>query len=360
MRTKSEKLQFLIIFTLLTLVLSGCQKEFSNRPVPTRTQVKTLTPTPQVTATPTVTPYPTSTPTPEPLGSPANPIIIAYIQAETNAGTEDAKNQLVQQLNSDTGLSFGFRDYMSYEELKGALLTRQVHMAWLLPTQYILASKNYQFEARLVTYHFGVKAYGIQILTNVDSAFTSYFDPTTNRSTANLNTALAQFSGTRPCFVQPKSLAGNIIPQGLFIQASVPLEKPVITYSTSSNIRALYIKGICDFTATYAISGDPRTATDLTSEFPDIEEKVEIIWRSDPIIPNLVLAYTAELDLNKSTLIDESLMTLARTENGQAILSNANNYQIEALDQIKDSEFDYLRYIIFIQDINLERLENAE
>lgn len=342
------------------MLVSGCQKEYSSRPGPTITPLNTKTPTPYLSATPSPTLYPTNTPTPEPLGGPANPIVIGFIQSAADDLFFEARNQFAADLSNLTKLSIQIQVFENYQAFELAAMDNQVQIAWLDPIEYILASKNHQMKAALVSYHLGVKAYGVQILVNSTSPFTSYFDPKINKSTADNFTALAQFSGTRPCFSQSTFLTGNLIPLGLFSQAGVPLSDPVITYSTSSNIRAIYITGICDFTATYAISGDPRTSTELLSAFPDILDKVEIIWQSDGIIPNLAVAYSPMVDLPMSSIITEALIAYGRSPKGQTILTSANDYQIEGLEKIEDTDYDYMRYLLQVQDVDLYALLDTD
>ena len=356
MQFRLKYLFIAIIIILPMLGVSGCQKEFSSRPGPTATSLNTKTPTPYQSPTPTATLYPTNTPTPEPLGSPANPIVIGFIQSPTEDLSTETKNQFAADLSNLTNLSIQIQVFDTYRSFELAAMNNPVHIAWLDPIKYILASYSLQMKAALVSYHLGVKAYGVQILANSASPFTSYFDPGTNKSKVDAITALAQFSGTRPCFSQSESLTGNLIPKGLFIQASVPLSDPVLTFSNASNIRAVYITGICDFTATYAISGDPRTSSDLLSAFPDIIDKVEIIWQSDGIIPNLAVAYSPMVSLPMASIITEALINYGRTTEGQTVLTRANNYQIEGLEPIEDADYDYLRYFLQVQDVNLYSL----
>lgn len=346
----------LCIMIIPVMLVSGCQKEYSARPGPTATPLDTKTPTPYLSPTPSPTLYPTNTPTPEPLGSPANPVVIGFIQSTADNLLFETKNQFAADLSNLTKLSIQILVFDNFQAFEIAANDNQVQIAWLDPIEYVLASKNHQMKAALVSYHLGVKAYGVQILANSTSPYTPYFDPELNKSTADNFTAFTQFSGTRPCFSQSTSLTGNLVPHGLFIQAGVPLSDPVINYSTSANIRAIYIAGICDFTATYAISGDPRTSSELLSAFPDILEKVEIIWRSDGIIPNLAVAYSPLVDLPMASIITEALISYGRSPEGQTVLTSANNYQIEGLEVIEDNDYDYLRYLLQVQDIDLYSL----
>ncbi|MCJ7695431.1 MAG: PhnD/SsuA/transferrin family substrate-binding protein, partial [Anaerolineaceae bacterium] len=200
------------------------------------------TPTKPQTPTSTPTFVPTYTPTPEPLGQSNNPIIMGFIQPDIDEITRDSAATLIDFLYSNTGLTITSQFFISYQEAEEALMNNQLHFVWFNPIEYILASNKLLVRSALVTNHLGVTSYGIRILSHIDAPYTSFFDEANNVATADIYTALTQFSGSRPCFVQEPSLTGNLIPIGLFLQASIPFSKPVITFATSANLRALYIK----------------------------------------------------------------------------------------------------------------------
>ncbi len=346
-----------IALLLTTLIsLSSCQRAFMDRPGATQTPRPTKTATPLVTLSPTPTRYPTQTPTPEPLGSNSNPLVMGVISADQNEINNTAASELAIVLRAQTSLTFNVVIFDSYASLAEGIRNYQVHLAWLMPLEYLLANQDYLFDAELVSSHLGVKSYGIQILANSEAAFQGYYDAENDKPTADVFTALAQFSGTRPCFSKTDILAGYLVPSGLLKQASILINDPVITFSTAADIRAVYSKGICDFTATYATFADPRTAAELLADYPDLLEKVEIIWRSDPIIPNLSLSYSPKMNLAMRTAINEALISFAATSAGQSTLTRLNDYQIEGLGTIKNASYDYLRYLLEIQGVEVETL----
>lgn len=354
MQIQKSNLYFLIILTTIIIVLmSGCKPTFVNRPGVTAEIQVTSTATNLTEPTSTPTFIPTQTPTQEPLGQESNPIIMGFIRSDADEIVTESAQSLSGYLFSNTGLSISPEFFSSYQAVEEALLNNQLHLVWLDPIEYIVASEKQLVNAALVSNHLGVTSYGVRILSNVDSPYTSFFDEASNESTADIYTALAQFSGSRPCFVQTPSLTGNLIPKGLLLQASVPFLDPVYTYSTSANLRAVYIKGICDFTSTYSGFGDPRTASDLQQDVSDILDQVQVIWQSDSMIPNLNLSYSPNIDLPMRNNIVEALKIYIKTPEGQIVLSDLTNYSIEDLMQTDDSLYDYLRFILESQEIDL-------
>jgi len=118
----------------------------------------------------------------------------------------------------------------------------------------------------------------------------------------------------------------------------------------------LYVEGVCDFGATYATFGDPRTAASLLQELPDVMGKVIIIWQSDPVIPNLNVTVSTELPANLRQKVVESLINYVKTEEGKTVISAANSYDIEDLELVDDSTYDALRGYVEASEIPLRSL----
>ena len=168
--------------------------------------------------------------------------------------------------------------------------------------------------------------------------------------------ALQQFSGTRPCFTNSESIPGFIVPSGLLANTSTPTLDPVFTYNYNAVIRALYIGGICDFGVTYAYTGDPLTSSDILSNLPDAQSLINIVWRSDSLIPNLNLSASPNLPVFIRFRIGEAMLNIADSPDGLYLISNALNYQVEALRSVEDHFYNPLRSAILPLDLDLEAL----
>jgi phosphonate transport system substrate-binding protein len=186
----------------------------------------------------------------------------------------------------------------------------------------------------------------------VDLGATSYFDPITNTNTADPVTALGQFAGLRPCWVEPQSIAGYIVPAGILSQIGVISQPAVWSQTSSAIIRSLYVGGVCDFGATFSISGDPRTASDILNDLPDVMDKVQVIWRSDPIIPNMSLSFTPDLDEKLTRELSAAWIEINQQPETLTALSTMLDYDIQALRPITNSYFDSLRAYLSILQID--------
>ena len=328
---------------LLLLTLSSCAG-------------KTTEPPPTETPTPEATLVPSPTPTPMPLGSPENPAVIGVVSENENATVSSRSQELAAYLSTETGSSFQSRVFTTYREMLDEMQASRVHAAWLFPLTYLWAHQSGFAQVGLLANHYGVYNYGSQFLVNVSSNFTLYYDPIANRNTADAATALAQFAGKRPCFVEPTSPSGYILPLSLLQENSVDVLEPVWTRSQNAVVRALYIRDICDFGVTFAISGDPRTAESIQQDLPDTMNRILVAWKTDPIIPSMNFSLLPELPRDLVYDILDTLVSLSSSPDGKALLTDATGYDIQGLKRIEDADYDALRHTLEITQLELEPL----
>jgi phosphonate transport system substrate-binding protein len=338
----------LLLFALgliMVLMVNGCGTG----------QARTPAATPTLTQTATFPP--TLTPTPVPVGRPENPFVIGLVSENDDPQMDAAANELAVQIASRSGLSVRGLIYPSYQFLMDDLSFGKVHIAWLPPLTYLFASERGLAEVALLTNHFGVYAYGTQFLANVESSFTPFHDPISGLNQVDGPTALSQFQDFRPCYTELESVAGYILPAGLLSQYGVTTAPAVLTQTHPAVVRALYVKGICDFGATFAISGDPRTASAVQDDLPAATDRVVIIWRSDPVIPNLNLSYIAGLSESNRQSLTNAFLDLARMPEGKGLLAlSAGNYQIEEVKAVDDAIYAPLRSAAEVLGLDLREL----
>lgn len=334
---------------LLFLFLQACSTGSSARP-----QVEGNNSIFSNAASPT--PLPTYTPTPAALGSQENPLTLGLIFSLNNPEQKLASDQMISRLQQELNLQFAYKYFSGYFELEQAILNNQVDLSFLGPIEYLIGSQKELLNPGLISTHAGVKAYGTQFFAHKDAKFQSFFDPTTNTSNANPAAALRQFNGTKGCFIGENSLAGYWVPMGYLINANVPIQDSVFTQSSAASLRSLYIKGICQFAATYSSISDPRTASIVINDLPDILDKVPVIWSSPPVIPNHAIFYSKALELPMQIKISEFLIQFSNTIEGRELLSKALDYEINGLSAVPDSFYDTLLNLLNVQEIRLSDL----
>jgi len=308
------------------------------------------------TLTVTATFPPTFTPTPLPFGTGSNPFVIGLVSETEDPQIAAAAAELASRISNLAKVSVVGRVYPSYAQLLEAMEKKEVHITWLPPLTYLYASSEGLADVALLTNHFGVYLYGTQFLANVNNEFTPYFDPISGLSSADAATALEQFADLRPCYFDEESASGYILPAGMLQQNNINTQPAVLAQSHTAIIRALYIQGVCDFGATFAISGDPRTASAIQGDLTDVMNRVIVIWRSEAVIPNVSLSFLAGLSEGDRHTLTTAFLDLARADDGKALLSlSANGYQIEDIKPVDDTIYDPLRDAA--EALNLE-LEN--
>lgn len=311
------------LLTVMAIVLSGC-------------------------AAPTATPQPT----PIPLGSPENPIIMAQAPSATTQELMTGGEKVAAKLSEMTGYTIKVVVPNSYAALVEAMGSGNAHIGWLPTFGYMLAKEKGFAEVVLAVIRSGSDHYGAQYIARADAGFTAYFDPATNVNTADAATALAQFDGKKPCWTDPLSVSGYIIPLGFLNNLGLKTKAGAFVQGHPTVVNAVYAGGICDFGATYI---DARTNTGVVDMHPDVNEKVVVIWRTDPVIPNdnVSIAVTVPADVKEK--IVNALVELASTEEGQALLKSGG-FDVQGLKIVDDSFYDEFRVYLQASGIDVTTL----
>ncbi len=304
----------------------------------------TEAPTAEV-ATEAPTAQPTVAPAAE-LGTAENPIVIALTPSATADQLTVGGDALAAKLKELTGYEYKVTIPNSYTAVIEAMASGNAQVSFMATFAYLLAKQRDAADVGLVVVRNGSSFYGAQFIANVDSGFTSYFDPETNKNTADGATALAQFADKRPCFTDPLSTSGYIIPGGLLSQYGVKYKTPAAVQGHPAVVAALYAGGICDFGTTYI---DARTS-DKTHA--DVMEKIEIIWRTDNIIPNDNVSFSTTMDPEMRQKISDALVQMGTSDDGLEILKNMG-YEIGGFEPAEDSFYDAFRAALQASGIDI-------
>jgi phosphonate transport system substrate-binding protein len=321
-----------VLFALLAvfaLVLTACGPAATEAPVVTE---------PPVVETEPPTPEPTEPPAPE-LGTPENPLIMALAPSAQSQELQTGGAAIAAKLSEMTGYSIEVTVPASYSALVEAMGSEQAHIGWLPPFTYILAKAQGYADVGLATVRFGSDHYSSQIIANAAGGYTSYYDAATGTNTADAATALTQFDGKKPCWTDPLSSSGYVIPLGVFKEAGISIKAGAWVQGHSTVVKSIYLseKGeICDFGATYA------PTPDISKDFPDVNEKVVIIWMSEPVIPNDNVSFAPNVPADIREKIIAALLEMAETEDGKALLKNGG-YDIQGLKVVDDTFYDEFR-----------------
>lgn len=319
------------LIVVLALALSACGPAAT--PEPTE---------PPVVETEPPAPTPTEPPAPE-LGTPENPLIMALAPSATTQELQTGGDAIAAKLSEMTGLTIKTVVPTNYAAMIEAMGAGQAHIGWLAPVQYIVAHGKGYADVALATIRNGSDHYGFQYVANVNAGFTSYYDAATGTNTADAATALAQFADKKPCWTDPLSTSGYVLPSGLLKQYEIKTKTGAFVQGHPTVIKSVYLspKGeICDFGASYI---DARSA--VTTDFPDVNDVVQIIWVSDPFIPNDNVSFGSSVPQELRDVIAQALLDLAATEEGITLLKNGG-YSIQGLKAVDDTFYDEFRVVL--------------
>ena len=323
-----------VLFALLvvfSLALSACGPAAT--PTPAATEPPTVAPTEPPAPTPTEPPPPA-------LGTAENPLIMALAPSATTQELQTGGEAIAAKLSEMTGLTIKTVVPTNYAAMIEAMGAEQAHIGWLAPVQYIVAHGKGYADVALATIRNGSNHYGFQYVANAAAGFTSYYDAAAAANTADAATALAQFADKKPCWTDPLSSSGYILPFGLLTENGVKVKSGAWVQGHPTVIKSVYLspKGeICDFGATFI---DARS--NVAADFADVNDKVVIIWVSEPFIPNDNVSFSTGVPAELREKIAAALLELAGTEEGITLLKNGG-YSIQGLEAVDDTFYDEFR-----------------
>jgi phosphonate transport system substrate-binding protein len=328
-----------LLFALSIAVL-GCSS-----PV----QLTLGTPTPETT--PTHTPIPTQTPpfTAEP-GTDRNPLILALSPSpRPSEEALEAGKVIATYLESRTGYRIVTVIHASEAELVEAFSKNNAHIAALSPYGYVLARENNSATALLARVRNGETFYGAQIIVNRRDGFTSYYDPILGENTADPEIALSQFKERKPCWSDNISPSGYVVPLGLLKQAGAELRGEAFLGSQVGVVRAVYVDDICDFGATFI---DARNNPALEANYPDVLERVIVVWRIPNIIPYENISIASSLPFEMRRVIQRAFIDLMLTPEGKSAMQTA--YGFDEVQVVEESA--YAEFIALVKASGLDLL----
>ncbi len=239
------------------------------------------------------------------------------------------------QLEEITGYEVDTNVATSYAAVVEAMCAGNADIGWLNTFGYILAHEKCGVDVILATVRFGAPYYTGQIIAREDSGIES----------------LTDLAGKTMCWVDPLSTSGYIIPRVMLqaegVDPDADLAKTVEAGSHNNVVTAVY-NGDCDAGATYV---DARSSVE--DELPDVKEQVKVVAES-PRIPNDTVSVRADLPAEVAQTVQEALLEIASTEEGQAALNEV--YSIENLQLVDDTFYDGFRTTLDAAGVDIEEL----
>lgn len=316
----------------LSLAVLGCS-------FPVQLTLGTPTPTPTRSETPASTPTPLSTAEP---GTKNNPLILALGPSSRPSPEAIAAGDVIAAfIESQTGYTVVTIAPSSESNLVEALGKGNAQIASLSPFAYLLARENDTATAILASVRNGQITYGSQFIVNREGGFVSYFNSERNENTAEAKEALKQFQDKKPCWSDSTSPSGYVVPLGFLNQAQVQIRDGAFLESQPSVVRAVYANDICDFGTTFI---DARQSPALEANYPDVMERVNVIWRVPNIIPYENISLSNSLPIEMRRVIQRAFIDLMLTPEGKSAIQTV--YGIDELQVVEDAAYtDFANYV---------------
>lgn len=342
----------ILLILLLTLTACNFPVATPDQPAAPTSTSPAPTPTPGRVATQTALP----TPAPDtPLGTDANPIVLALPPSREQAIPEAARD-VTAQLSHLTGLVIVPYAPATQQESLDSIRDGRTHLAFLAPFLYLFAHQKYQTDMALAATVLGRDLSAAQFLVNRElvekRVFTLYYDSVTKTNLADASTALKQFADKKPCWTDPYSATGYVLPLGMLTENGINVKPGAFVQGHATVIKSLYQDPdgfICQFGATIA-----DNQVFIASGYDDAAEKVQIVWVTEPIIPFDGIAYAEALPDALRVSISAAFLSMIQTEEGNAALRDA--FQIDGLKLADDTFYDPLRDILTESGLLLSEL----
>lgn len=305
--------------------------------------------------TPTATPTlePTSTPTQPPLATPQpgtdqNPLILALNPSPRPSEEVIAAGEVIAAfLESRTGYRVVTVIPGSEALLVEAFANGNAHIASLSPYGFVLARGDNSVTALLARVRERQTFYGAQIIINRNNDFTAYYDPARGENTVDAATALKQFQEKKACWSDEVSPSGYVVPLGLLRQSQVQPRSGAFLDGQPNVVRAVYADDICDFGATFI---DARTSPILEADYPDVMDRVVVVWRIPAIIPYETIAMASSLPFEMRRVLQRAFIDLMLTPEGKSAMQTV--YGFDEFQPVEDSAYD-----AFIAHVNASGLD---
>jgi ABC-type phosphate/phosphonate transport system substrate-binding protein len=130
------------------------------------------------------------------------------------------------------------------------------------------------------------------------------------------------------------------VPLGALGQNDVKVQEGAFLKGQANVVRAVYAGDICNFGATYI---DARELPALEANYPDVSERVVVIWRIPDVIPYENISMANSLPLEMRRVIQRAFIDLILSPENSPFLQQV--YGIDEVQMADDSMYaEFERY----------------
>jgi len=257
------------------------------------------------------------------VGSEKNPIKLFFVPSVDVKVIEDSSKKTKEFLEKETGYKFEISIPQSYIAVVEAFGTDRADVAALNTYGYYLAHTKHKAEARLTVVRHGSNMYQSQFIVKAGSKIKS----------------IADFKGKKIAFVDPASASGYLLPLKMLRDKGVEPGEVVFAMK-HDNVVSMVYNGQVEGGATFhspAFEGKIEDARRLVkTQYPDVEEKVQILQLSEPIL-NDPIVFRASLPETIKVKITDAFLKYVKTEEGKVALKAI--YGVDDFKQVTDTDY---------------------
>lgn len=329
--------------TLIAMLVGACTSATALAPTVPAPTVAAPTSAAAATTAPATT-------APVQLGTADHPLVMALAPSATTDTLIASGNKIADLLSQQTGLTIKAVVPTNYQAMIQAMCSGNGQIGYLPPFAYLVAHQQMTKDASGKDVPCADVAF-VSLRAGQDHYATQFIGQTGVYTPGTTLDALKQFEGKKPCWTDPLSASGYVIPASLLAQNGVKTKAAAFVQGHPTVVRAVYAGGICDFGATFV---DARTDSGVQKDLPDVNTKVTVIYKTDNIIPNDTIGFAYDVPADLRAKLATGMDAVAKSTDGAAALKSL--YAIDGLKSVDDTFFDQFRVLLASSGIDIASL----
>lgn len=255
-----------------------------------------------------------------------------YLTPSLSAELLDKKGAAIKDfLEKETGFTIKMIVPGSYDELVDNFNSPTPCFAMMSSQSYVLANQKYGAMVKLRTVRFGHSVYYGMIITKASSGIK----------------ALNDLHGKTFAYTDELSTSGYLYPKKILERNKIKPSKETFVKKHDEVVRLVYEGKVDAGAAFYSPPSNDGTLRDararLKEKFPDVESKVVIVTKTDPI-PNDPIVFSKNFDPDVARRLYTALVKLASDAKGKQTLLDL--YGTEGFVKASDADYNSLRSVM--------------
>ena len=266
------------------------------------------------------------------LGTVENPIKFHFVPSVDSQLIESNSKVFKQYLENNTPYKFEVIIPQSFTAVVEAFGTEKADVAVLNTFGYIKAHEKYQAEARLTVIRNGHANYQSQFIARSDSKIKK----------------LEDLQGKKIAFVDSSSMSGYLLPLKTLNDKKIKPRETMFGQK-HDNVVAMVYQGVVDAGATFysppfkdekGVSQIEDARRLVKTQYPDVEQKVSIIYLSESI-PNDPVTFRKGIPEKIKLKLINAMIDFIATPEGKKAFSAI--YGVTDLKLAKDADYELVR-----------------